>query len=126
MSSQAGLKFLPEQHTDFVFATLSERRGLVGVLFLLILFAFLFWRLIRIALKSSNNFSRLFASGFAIMIFSQMAINIGMNIGIVPITGLTLPLVSYGGSSLFATFIGLGIFSSMRKSEKQESSLAVL
>jgi len=114
LSSQAGLKFLPEQHTDFVFATLSERRGLVGVLFLLILFAFLFWRLIGIALKSSNNFSRLFASGFAIMIFSQMVINIGMNVAILPITGLTLPLVSYGGSSLISIFIGLGIIQSIK------------
>ncbi len=113
-SSQAGLKFLPEQHTDFIFATLAERRGLVGVLFLLILFAFLFWRLIKIALGSLNNFSRLFASGFAIMIFSQMIINIGMNIAILPITGLTLPLVSYGGSSLISIFIGLGIIQSIK------------
>lgn len=112
--SQAGLKFLPEQHTDFIFATWSEKRGLAGVVFLLFLFAFLFWRLIKISLESSNNFSRLFIIGFAIMIFSQMIINIGMNIAILPITGLTLPLVSYGGSSLFSIFIGLGIIQSIR------------
>jgi len=114
LSSQAGLKFLPEQHNDFVFATLSERRGLVGVVFLLIFFALLFWRLIKIALESKNNFSRLFVSGFIIMIFSQMIINIGMNIAILPITGLTLPFVSYGGSSLISIFIGLGIIQSIK------------
>ena len=114
LSSQAGLKFLPEQHTDFIFATLSERRGLVGVLFLLILFAFLFWRFIKIILESSNNFSRLFIVGFATMIFSQVIINIGMNIAMLPITGLTLPLVSYGGSSLLSIFIGLGIIQSIK------------
>jgi len=114
LSSQAGLKFLPEQHNDFIFATLSERRGLAGVAFLLILFALLFWRLIKIALESNNNFSRLFISGFIIMIFSQVIINIGMNIAIVPITGLTLPLVSYGGSSLISIFIGLGIIQSIK------------
>jgi len=114
LSSQAGLKFLPEQHTDFIFATLSERRGLVGVLFLLILFTFLFWRFIKIILESSNNFSRLFIVGFATMIFSQVIINIGMNIAMLPITGLTLPLVSYGGSSLLSIFIGLGIIQSIK------------
>ena len=113
-SSQAGLKFLPEQHTDFIFATLAEQRGLVGVLFLLALFTLLFWRLIRIALFSLNNFSRLFASGLAIMIFSQLVINIGMNMALLPITGLTLPLISYGGSSLISMFLGLGILQSIK------------
>ncbi len=114
LNSQAGLKFLPEQHTDFIFAALSEQRGLVGVSFLLILFAFLFWRIIKIALDSSNNFSRLFAVGLAIMIFAQVIINVGMNMAILPITGLTLPLVSYGGSSLLSIFIGLGILQSIK------------
>ena len=116
-SSQAGLKFLPEQHTDFIFATLAEQRGLIGVSFLLILFAFLFWRIIKIALTASNNFSRLFATGLAIMLFSQVIINIGMNMAVLPITGLTLPLVSYGGSSLVCIFLGLGILQSIRASK---------
>ncbi|MAF20386.1 MAG: rod shape-determining protein RodA [Parcubacteria group bacterium] len=113
-SSQAGLKFLPEQHTDFVFATMAEQRGLVGVLFLLMLFTLLFWRIIRITLTCSNNFSRLFAIGLAIMLFSQVIINIGMNMAVMPITGLTLPLVSYGGSSLVSIFLGLGILQSIK------------
>jgi rod shape determining protein RodA len=113
-SSQAGLKFLPEQHTDFIFATLAEQRGLVGVFVLLILFAFLFWRIVKISLTSLNNFSRLFASGLAIMLFAQLVINIGMNMAVLPITGLTLPLVSYGGSSLVSIFLGLGILQSIK------------
>jgi len=112
--SQAGLKFLPEQHTDFVFATLAEQRGLAGVLFLLALFTLLFWRIIKIALNSSNNFSRLFAAGLAIMIFAQVMINIGMNMALLPVTGLTLPFVSYGGSSLVSIFLGLGILQSIK------------
>ncbi len=112
--SQAGLKFLPEQHNDFIFATLSEQRGLLGVAILLGLFAVLFWRLVKIALAAQNNFSRLFAAGFLIMIFAQVIINIGMNLAILPITGLTLPLVSYGGSSLINVFLGLGIIQSIR------------
>jgi rod shape determining protein RodA len=112
-SSQAGLKFLPEQHTDFIFSTLAEQRGLVGVFVLLLLFAFLFWRIIKIALASLNNFSRLFAAGLAIMIFAQLVINIGMSMAVLPITGLTLPLVSYGGSSLVSIFLALGILQSI-------------
>ncbi len=113
-SSQAGLKFLPEQHNDFIFATLAEQRGLIGVLILLILFALLFWGIIKIALESENNFSRLFASGLAIMLFVQVMVNIGMNMAILPITGLNLPLVSYGGSSLVSVFLGLGILQSIK------------
>jgi rod shape determining protein RodA len=113
-NSQAGLRFLPEQHNDFIFATLAEQRGLIGVSFLFFLFAVLFWRIVKTALNASNNFSRLFAAGFLIMVFTQMLINVGMNMGVLPITGLNLPLVSYGGSSLLSIFIGLGILQSIR------------
>jgi len=113
-SSQAGLRFLPEQHTDFIFATLAEQRGLIGISFLLLLFVLLFWRIIKIASASSNNFSRLFTAGLAIMLFAQLVINTGMNMAILPITGLTLPLVSYGGSSLMTIFLGLGILQSIK------------
>jgi rod shape determining protein RodA len=113
-NSQAGLKFLPEQHTDFIFATLAEQRGLVGVFFLLTLFTLLFWRMIKIALAALNNFSRLFAAGLVIMLFAQVVINIGMSMAVLPITGLTLPLVSYGGSSLVSIFLGLGILQSIK------------
>jgi rod shape determining protein RodA len=113
-NSQAGLRFLPEQHTDFIFSTLAEQRGLFGVFVLLLLFALLFWRIIKIALTSLNNFSRLFASGLAIMIFAQLMINIGMSMAVLPITGLTLPFVSYGGSSLVSIFLALGILQSIK------------
>ncbi|MBU1071423.1 rod shape-determining protein RodA [Patescibacteria group bacterium] len=113
-NSQAGLKFLPEQHTDFIFATLAEQRGLLGVSILLVLFILLFWRAVKIILASSNNFSRLFVAGLIIMIFVQVVINIGMCMAILPVTGLTLPLVSYGGSSLVSIFIALGILQSIK------------
>ncbi len=113
-SSQAGLRFLPAQHTDFIFATLAEQKGLLGISVLLILYGILFWRISKIALTSTNNFSRLYAAGLSIMIFAQLVINIGMNVGLIPVTGLTLPLVSYGGSSLISIFIGLGILQSIK------------
>ena len=113
-NSQAGLKFLPEQHTDFIFATLAEQRGLIGVSFLLFLFFLLFWRVIKIVSTSLNNFSRLFISGLMIMIFVQVIINVGMNMAVLPITGLTLPLISYGGSSLVSMFLALGILQSIK------------
>lgn len=112
--SQAGLKFLPEQHTDFIFATFAEQRGLVGAGTLFLLFALLFWRMIKIGLGASNNFARLYAVGFSIMIFVQLIITIGMNLSLLPITGLTLPFISYGGSSLISVFIGLGILQSIK------------
>lgn len=111
---QSQLKFLPEHQTDFIFAAISEQGGLIGVIFLLTLFALFFWRIIKIVLPSSNNFSRLFGVGLVIMLFSQTVINIGMNMGVLPITGLTLPLVSYGGSSLLTIFLGLGILQSIK------------
>lgn len=111
---QSQLGFLPEQQTDFIFAVMAEERGLIGVIFLLTLFALFFWRLLKITLAAANNFSRLFGVGLAIMLFSQTVINIGMNMGLLPITGLTLPLVSYGGSSILTIFLGLGILQSIK------------
>ena len=111
---QTQLKFLPEPHSDFIFATFAEQWGFVGVLLLLLLFSLLIWRIIKIAVISRNNFSSLFSVGFAILIFSQSFINIGVNIGILPITGLTLPFLSYGGSSLITLFAGIGILQSIK------------
>lgn len=113
-ASQSQLNFLPEQQTDFIFATFAEQWGFLGIVFLLTLFAILFWRMIKIALISNNNFSRLFVSGLAIVVFFQLMINIGMNMAILPIVGLTLPFISYGGSSLITLFIGLGIMQSIK------------
>ncbi len=112
--SQTQYRFLPEPQTDFIFAVLAEETGLIGVLVLLFLFSILIWRILKIALSSQTNFSRLFATGFAILLISQIFINIGMNLGLLPIIGIPLPLISYGGSSLIATFIGLGILQSIK------------
>lgn len=112
--SQTQYGFLPEPQTDFIFAALAEETGLIGVAVLLFLFSILLWRILKIALSATSNFPRLFAAGFAILIFVQVFIHIGMNLGILPIIGIPLPLVSYGGSSLIATYIGLGILQSIK------------
>ncbi|GAH83615.1 unnamed protein product, partial [marine sediment metagenome] len=88
--------------------------GLIGVLVLLSLFSILIWRIIKIAISSRTNFPRLFAAGFSILLVSQIFIHIGMNLGMVPVIGISLPLISYGGSSLIATFAALGILQSIK------------
>jgi len=113
-ASQSQLNFLPEQQTDFIFATFAEEWGLAGIILILFLFSVLFWRMVRIALKSSNNFCRLYISGLIIIIFIQLIINIGMNMAILPVIGLNLPFLSYGGSSLLIIMIGLGLLQSMK------------
>ncbi len=112
--SQTQYGFLSEPHTDFIFAAISEELGLIGISILLFLYIILFWRIMRIAITSQTNFLRLFASGLAIILFFQVFIHIGMNTGILPVIGISLPLISYGGSSLIATFIGLGILEGIK------------
>ncbi|MBZ9578077.1 rod shape-determining protein RodA [Patescibacteria group bacterium] len=112
--SQTQYGFLSEPHTDFIFAAISEEFGLIGVAVLLLLFTILIWRIMKIAISAQSNFPRLFASGFTIVLISQIFIHIGMNLGILPVIGIPLPLVSYGGSSLIAIFIGLGILQSIK------------
>lgn len=112
--SQTQYGFLPEPQTDFIFSAIAEEMGLVGISVLLILFSILIWRIFQIAFSAQSNFPRLFASGFAILLISQIFIHIGMNIGILPIIGIPLPFVSYGGSSLIANFIGLGILQNIK------------
>jgi len=112
--SQTQYGFLPEPQTDFIFAAIAEETGLIGVSVLFFLFSILIWRISKIVLSAQTNFPRLFASGFVILLISQIFIHIGMNIGILPIIGISLPLISYGGSSLIATFIELGILQSIK------------
>ncbi|MBZ9572495.1 rod shape-determining protein RodA [Patescibacteria group bacterium] len=112
--SQTQYGFLPEPHTDFIFSAIAEEMGLIGIFILFFLFSILIFRIIKIAQFSSSNFPRLFASGFAILLISQIFIHIGMNLGILPIIGIPLPLISYGGSSLIITFVGLGILQSIK------------
>ncbi|OGZ10603.1 MAG: rod shape-determining protein RodA [Candidatus Lloydbacteria bacterium RIFCSPHIGHO2_02_FULL_51_22] len=113
--TQSRLKFLPEYETDFIFAAFAEEWGFVGAGILFFLFALIMWRIIRIAMHGASNFETLFAAGFAIFLMSHVAINIGMNVGILPVTGIPLPFMSYGGSHLVTEFAGLGILMGMRR-----------
>lgn len=101
--------YVPERHTDFIFAILGEQLGFFGAMLTIGLFAVLAWRGFRIALNAPNNFASLLAAGVTAMILFQVVINIGVVSGSLPVTGITLPLVSYGGSSLLFTLAGLGI-----------------
>ncbi len=103
------LDFVPEQHTDFIFTVAGEEFGFVGAAFILALFAILLWRAIRIAYLSKDGFGTYVAAGIAAMFAIQMFVNVGMVIGIMPITGIPLPFVSYGGSSMLANFIAVGL-----------------
>jgi rod shape determining protein RodA len=113
--TQSRLKFLPEYETDFIFAAFAEEWGFVGVILLFILLGLIIWRILHIALLGTTNFEILFGIGLAIYFMSHFIINIGMNIGIMPVTGITLPFMSYGGSHLVTEFMGLGILMGMRR-----------
>jgi len=114
--NQTQLSFLPEKQSDFIFAAIAEEMGFFGVMALLFLFGLVVLRIFQIAFKAETNFQRLFASGLAILLASQIFINIGMNLGLLPIIGIPLPFVSYGGSGLISLCIGLGILQSIRSS----------
>ncbi len=115
--TQTLLKFLPEFHTDFIFASFTEEFGFMGGFVLLLLFFVLLWQLLQVAQKQPpTSMSFLYLVGFFTLIFTHVIINIGMNMGVVPITGITLPFVSSGGSSLLSLWVGLGIvFASFQK-----------
>jgi len=110
---QSQLKFLPIQHSDFIFAVLAEELGFIGALVLLALFFVLIIRILRIAFRSSDNFGMFLGIGVFTMIIFQTLVNIGMNMGIMPVAGVPLPLISAGGSSLIAVFVALGILESI-------------
>lgn len=112
--SQTQKGFLSEPYNDFIFSAIAEEFGLIGVSIVLLLYLVLIWRIIKISVSDKYNFPRLFASGFVIVLFSQIFIHIGMNLGLLPVIGLTLPLISYGGSNLVAFFLGLGIIQSIK------------
>jgi rod shape determining protein RodA len=107
--TQTNLNFVPEQHTDFIFTVVGEEFGFFGSVILLALFAILLWRAIRISYLSKDPFGTYVAAGLASMFAIQMFVNVGMVIGIMPITGIPLPFVSYGGSSMIANFMGIGM-----------------
>ena len=113
--TQSQLNFLPEQQTDFIFASLSEELGFVGALSVLILYLILFWRIYLLTKSGVDLFSGFLTLGIFTMFLIQSAINIGMNMGLLPVVGVTLPLVSYGGSSLLLSYISLGLVVGVKK-----------
>jgi rod shape determining protein RodA len=112
--TQSRLSFLPEHKTDFIFAAFAEEWGLVGCIVLLACFGVVIWRILKIGMFGSSNFEILYALGIAIFFMSHIIVNIGMNIGVMPVTGIALPFMSYGGSHLITEFAALGILMSMR------------
>ena len=118
--SQSHLHFLPESQTDFIFAAYAEEWGYTGMLILLALFFVVLWRIVRIGIRAQDNFSRLFTLGFAALIATQAFIHIGMNMAVLPITGITLPFVSYGGSSLVMMLVGIGIVQNIKINARRE------
>jgi rod shape determining protein RodA len=112
--SQVQYGFLPEPHTDFIFSVISEEWGVIGDIVFFGLYIVLIWRVLKIAIESSSNFPRLFAVGFAVVLITQFTINIGMNLSLLPVVGIYLPFVSYGGSGLIANFVSLGILQSIK------------
>lgn len=111
--TQSRLKFLPQYQTDFIFASFAEEWGFVGVMLLLLCYGIVIWRIIRAALHGATNFETLYALGLAIFFMTQFSVHIGMNMGLLPVTGQTLPFMSYGGSHLVTEFAGLGILIGM-------------
>jgi rod shape determining protein RodA len=107
--TQTNLKFIPEHHTDFIFSVVGEELGFIGGMILLALFAILLWRAFKIALTARDPFGTMLAVGIVIMFFYQLVINVGMTMGIMPVTGVPLPFVSYGGSSLIINFFCIGL-----------------
>ena len=116
--TQSKLRFLPEYQTDFIFAAYAEEWGFVGVVLLFGLFAVLTIRILSIASHGSDNFDMLFGAGIAVYFTSQFIVHVGMNMGLLPITGTTLPFMSYGGSHLVTEYLALGILMGMRRHAK--------
>ncbi|MGH2994162.1 MAG: rod shape-determining protein RodA [Solirubrobacterales bacterium] len=112
-ATQTQSGFLPERHTDFIFAVVGERYGFVGAALLLSLYALLIWRALRILTLSKNLYGSMIAAGIVAMLMFQLLVNVGMTLGVMPITGIPLPLMSYGGSSVLTTFMAIGLLQSI-------------
>jgi len=124
-ATQTGLDFLPEHHTDFIFAVIGERWGFTGSALVIALYALLLWRGLRLVLLSRDGFGSLLAAGITAILAFQSFVNIGMTLGIMPITGVPLPLMSYGGSSVFVTLICLGLLQSVHLRAADPAAAAV-
>jgi len=118
--TQSKLQFLPEYETDFIFAAFAEEWGITGVILLFGLFGIVVWRLLYHALRGATNFECLFAVGVSILLISHFFVHIGMNIGLLPVTGTTVPFLSYGGSHLLTEFLAVGMVIAMTRYSKTE------
>ncbi len=112
-ATQTRLNYVPEDHTDFVFAAVGEQYGFVGAALVLVLYGLMIWRALRILVMSKDLFGSLVAAGVTAMLMFQVFVNVGMTIGIMPITGVPLPLMSYGGSSVITTLLAMGLLQSV-------------
>lgn len=112
--TQSRLEFLPEYRTDFIFAAFAEEWGFIGVLIIFSCFGILIWRILRNAYFGQTNFERFFGVGLAIFLMVHFVFHVGMNLGILPVTGLNMPFMSYGGTHMITIFAGLGILMGMR------------
>lgn len=119
--TQSQLHFLPVRHSDFIFAVICEELGFLGALALIVLFVVFFWQIFQVAARSAEPMGRLIALGTVSAIAFQCLVNIGMNVGVMPVTGLPLPLISYGGSSLLSTMIALGLVQSVSVHHRRSS-----
>jgi rod shape determining protein RodA len=117
--TQNQLHFLRVRHTDFIFAVTAEELGFLGAVVMMCLLFFVLWRIVRIAERSRDMFGRLIAAGVAALILFQSLINIGMNLGLTPVTGIPLPFVSYGGSSFITLMLGIGLVESVAMRQKK-------
>tara|TARA_B100001167_G_scaffold52812_1_gene30658 strand:- start:414 stop:1007 length:594 start_codon:yes stop_codon:yes gene_type:complete len=114
LGSQSYLDYLPEKHTDFIFTLFSEEFGFVGSVVLLLIYVLIIYRIIVIGNQSKNNFARLYCFGFATAFFLYVSVNMSMVLGLLPIVGAPLPIMSYGGSAMLSMMIGLGIVMSCK------------
>jgi rod shape determining protein RodA len=121
-ATQTKLNFIPEHHTDFIFAVVGEEFGFAGGALILALYALLIWRALRILTMAKNLYGALIAGGITAMLMFQVFVNVGMTIGIMPITGVPLPLMSYGGSSVIVTFMALGLLQSVHAQARMSSA----
>jgi rod shape determining protein RodA len=122
-ATQTGLDFLPEHHTDFIFAVIGETYGFVGAALVLSLYALLIWRGLHILTQAKNLYGALIAGGITLMLLFQIFVNVGMAVGIMPITGVPAPLLSYGGSSLLVTFLALGLLQSISAQAREVAAV---
>ena len=112
--TQSKLRFLPEYQTDFVFAAFAEEWGFIGIIIVFALFGVIFWRILVAAMRGASNFETLFAFGVLFYLAAHFCLHVGINMGLLPVTGTTIPFMSYGGSHIVAEFLALGMLCGMR------------